>query len=141
MTPTIPEILSATADTFGVHINDLLSASRERSVARPRMVAAYLAKTRTPLSTVQIGQAMGRDHTTIMHAASAVATLRLHDAEFDERVQMAWERACAAAGIRPVDQQKAVQIGEIVEALRGVARECSRAARLLEGLSKTGGNE
>lgn len=138
MTPTLPEILSAVSDVFGVTVDALMSDRRDRGIARPRQVVAYLAKMLTPHSTIAVGNALGRDHTTVMHAVRVVEGLRTGDRAFAAQVQNAQNRCLAASGMRPPPDQRPVPVGEVVEALRGVARECNRAASLLDALSKNG---
>ena len=49
------------------------SPRRSRSVARPRQIAMYLAKSITSRSLPEIGRKFGgRDHTTVMHAIKTI---------------------------------------------------------------------
>ncbi|HWG98793.1 MAG TPA: chromosomal replication initiator protein DnaA [Pilimelia sp.] len=66
---TADQIMSATADYFGVSLEDLKGHSRSRVLVNARQVAMYLCRELTDLSLPRIGQAFGgRDHTTVMHA-------------------------------------------------------------------------
>ncbi|MQA24983.1 MAG: chromosomal replication initiator protein DnaA [Micromonosporaceae bacterium] len=66
---TADQIMSATADYFGLSIEDLRGNSRSRVLVNARQVAMYLCRELTDLSLPRIGQAFGgRDHTTVMHA-------------------------------------------------------------------------
>lgn len=66
---TLKSIIHATADTFQVRVDDLLSSRRTWDVVRPRQVAMALCKHLTFYSYPEIGRRFGgRDHTTIMHA-------------------------------------------------------------------------
>ena len=66
---TAEQIMAATADYFGVSIEDLRGHSRSRVLVNARQVAMYLCRELTDLSLPRIGQAFGgRDHTTVMHA-------------------------------------------------------------------------
>ncbi|PZG00436.1 chromosomal replication initiator protein DnaA [Micromonospora endophytica] len=63
------QIMVATADYFGVSLEDLRGHSRSRVLVNARQVAMYLCRELTDLSLPRIGQAFGgRDHTTVMHA-------------------------------------------------------------------------
>jgi chromosomal replication initiator protein len=63
------QIMAATADYFGVSLEDLRGHSRSRVLVNARQVAMYLCRELTDLSLPRIGQAFGgRDHTTVMHA-------------------------------------------------------------------------
>ena len=64
------------ADFFKLKVSDLLSARRNRSIARPRQIAMALAKELTSHSLPEIGEAFGgRDHTTVLHACRKVKEL------------------------------------------------------------------
>ena len=66
---TADQIMVATADYFGVSLEDLRGQSRSRVLVNARQVAMYLCRELTELSLPRIGQAFGgRDHTTVMHA-------------------------------------------------------------------------
>lgn len=80
-------IAAIVAEQFGVRATELLSDRRARVVARPRMVAMYLAKQTTDLTLPVIGAAFNRDHTTVLHAVNEVTNLMHFDAVFKERVE------------------------------------------------------
>jgi chromosomal replication initiator protein len=66
---TAAQIMGATADYFGLSLDDLRSQSRSRVLVNARQVAMYLCRELTDLSLPKIGQEFGgRDHTTVMHA-------------------------------------------------------------------------
>jgi chromosomal replication initiator protein len=66
---TAPLIMAATADYFGLTMEDLCGSSRSRVLVTARQIAMYLCRELTELSLPKIGQAFGgRDHTTVMHA-------------------------------------------------------------------------
>ena len=62
------------------------SSRRDRSIARPRQIAMYLAKDLTSKSLPEIGLAFGRDHTTILHAIRLIEDLVKTDATIAEHV-------------------------------------------------------
>ena len=72
---TIENIQKTVADYFKVRMADLLSKRRNHSVARPRQVAMALAKELTSHSLLEIGDAFGRDHTTVLHACKRIKEL------------------------------------------------------------------
>ena len=66
-------------------MSELLSAKRNRSLARPRQLAMSLAKELTSHSLPEIGDAFGgRDHTTVLHACKKIAELCLTDNKIKE---------------------------------------------------------
>ena len=66
--PMLAEIKAAVAVQFKVSILDLMSNRRERNLACARHVYAYLAKTMTTKTFLQIGQAIDKDRTTVLYA-------------------------------------------------------------------------
>ncbi len=65
---TISLIMGQCAAYFGVTIDQLCSTDRSRHVVEARQIAMYLCRELTDLSLPKIGQAFGRDHTTVIHA-------------------------------------------------------------------------
>src|SRR5581483_4890114 len=66
---TATTIMGATAEYFGVTVEDLCGSSRNRVLVNARQIAMYLCRELTDLSLPKIGQTFGgRDHTTVMHA-------------------------------------------------------------------------
>ncbi len=86
---TIDEIIRKVADHYNLRMTDILSPRRARSVARPRQVAMFLAKTLTTKSLPEIGRRFGgRDHTTVIHAVRRIEELRTHDNQIAEDVEL-----------------------------------------------------
>jgi chromosomal replication initiator protein len=70
---TIDNIQKTVAGYYKIKIADLLSARRNRSVARPRQIAMALAKELTDHSLPEIADEFGgRDHTTVLHACRTI---------------------------------------------------------------------
>ena len=73
---TAPAIMAATADYFGLTVDDLCGSSRSRILVTARQIAMYLCRELTDLSLPKIGgQFGGRDHTTVMHADRKIRAL------------------------------------------------------------------
>lgn len=73
---TAPAIMAATADYFGLSVDDLCGSSRSRVLVTARQIAMYLCRELTDLSLPKIGaQFGGRDHTTVMHADRKIRAL------------------------------------------------------------------
>ncbi len=73
---TATAIMAATADYFGLTVEDLCGTSRGRQLVTARQIAMYLCRELTDLSLPKIGaQFGGRDHTTVMHADRKIRAL------------------------------------------------------------------
>ena len=81
---TIQNIVAA---HFNLNIQEMLSARRSRSLARPRQIAMYLAKQHTSNSLPDIGKKFSnRDHTTVIHAVKKIEELMKKDDEIRQSV-------------------------------------------------------
>jgi chromosomal replication initiator protein len=68
--------MAATAEYFGLTMEDLCGSSRSRALVNARQVAMYLCRELTEMSLPKIGQEFGgRDHTTVMHAERKIRKL------------------------------------------------------------------
>ena len=73
---TAKVVLEATADMFGLTVDELCGKSRSRPLVTARQVAMYVLREMTDFSYPAIGRAFGdRDHTTVMHAVSKISDL------------------------------------------------------------------
>ena len=82
---SIDNIQKTVADYYKIRMADLLSAKRNRSLARPRQLAMSLAKELTSHSLPEIGEAFGgRDHTTVLHACKKIVELCSTDNKIKE---------------------------------------------------------
>jgi chromosomal replication initiator protein len=85
---TIDDIQKATSEHFGLRQADLISERRNRSVARPRQAAMWLAKQLTTRSLPDIGRRFGgRDHTTVLHAVRRIEALKADDAQLSRDLE------------------------------------------------------
>ena len=82
---SIENIQRVVAEYYKIKISDILSKRRNRTIARPRQMAMYLAKKLTNHSLPEIGDAFGgRDHTTVLHACKRIAELKETSADVGE---------------------------------------------------------
>lgn len=82
---TIENIQKTVAEYYKIRISDLSSASRSRSITRPRQLAMALSKELTNHSLPEIGDAFGgRDHTTVLHACRKTIELRDSDIRIND---------------------------------------------------------
>jgi chromosomal replication initiator protein len=80
-------IQNLVASHFNLNIQELLSARRSRSLARPRQIAMYLAKQHTTNSLPDIGRKFSnRDHTTVIHAVKKIDELLKKDNDIRKSV-------------------------------------------------------
>src|SRR5437870_1327434 len=78
---TIQLIQRATAEFFGIRVEDMKAKRRTKGIAFPRQVAMYLSRELTDASLPRIGEEFGgRDHTTVMHACDRVRGAVTQDA-------------------------------------------------------------
>jgi len=84
---SIGSIQNIVANYFNLKIEEMLSARRSRSLARPRQIAMYLAKQNTTNSLPEIGRKFSnRDHTTVIHAVKKIEELMKNDNEIKQNV-------------------------------------------------------
>ncbi|MEV4420064.1 chromosomal replication initiator protein DnaA [Patulibacter sp. NPDC049589] len=70
---TVPHVLTATSQTFGISEEDLLSRRADKRVSWARKLAMYLAREETGASYPSLGREFGgRNHTTVMSAWKSV---------------------------------------------------------------------
>lgn len=85
---TVDDIKSAVAEHFGLKVSDIISKRRTKNLSFPRHIAMYLCRKHTTASYPDIGQNFGgRDHSSVIHAASVVAGKIANDAEVREIVE------------------------------------------------------
>lgn len=86
---TVEEIQRKVSDHYNIRLSDMIGPKRLRTIARPRQVAMYLAKTMTTRSLPEIGRRFGgRDHTTILHGVRKVEALRAADSQLAEDIDL-----------------------------------------------------
>ena len=86
---SIEEIQRKVAEHYNIRLADMIGPKRVRTVARPRQIAMYLAKTMTSRSLPEIGRRFGgRDHTTIMHGVKKIEELRGADRSLSEDIDL-----------------------------------------------------
>ena len=85
----VENIQNLVAAHFNLNLQEMLSPRRSRSLARPRQIAMYLAKSITSRSLPEIGRKFGgRDHTTVMHAVKKIEELKHQDNNFNEDIEL-----------------------------------------------------
>ena len=85
---TIEDILNAVTSRYSVRLADLQSKKRSRSIALPRQICMYLARSLTRHSLEEIGGYFGgRDHSTVLHANKTINGLCHTDVELQATIE------------------------------------------------------
>ena len=83
----VESIQNMVASHFNLDIQEMLSAKRSISLARPRQIAMYLAKQYTTNSLPDIGRKFSnRDHTTVIHAVKKIEELIKNNNEIKQNI-------------------------------------------------------
>jgi chromosomal replication initiator protein len=97
---SIQQIIDVVIKFYNVRLADLQSKKRHKSIALPRQVCMYIARSKTRYSLEEIGGYFGgRDHTTVMHAIRTVTDQRNTNPQFAtqlERIEAALAEMPAA---------------------------------------------
>jgi chromosomal replication initiator protein len=84
---SITDIIHAVSDHFDVRITDIQSKKRSQSIALPRQVCMYLARSLTRHSLEEIGGHMGgRDHSTVVHACTKIEQMYKSQPDFRDNI-------------------------------------------------------
>jgi len=78
---TLDAIQEIVARHFNLEPRELKSKRRTDAIAWPRQISMYLARVLTELSTTEIGNHFGKDHTTVLHACEKLK-LKLAESPF-----------------------------------------------------------
>lgn len=85
---TPDRIKKSVARFFNIKETELNGRRKLKAIARPRMIAMYLARKHTDLSFPDLGRAFGgRDHSTVQHACKKVAELTERDPDVRSHVE------------------------------------------------------
>ena len=94
---TPQHVLRAVSLVFGVPVEALVAARRDRQVVVPRQAAMFLMREETGASLSEIGAALGgRDHSTIFHGCEKVARTLAEDPRLAEHIDAARQVIAAA---------------------------------------------
>ncbi len=85
-------IISAVASRYSVRPQDILSSNRSREFTVPRQLAIYLTRELCRYSTTRVGEAFGRDHSTVMHACRKTEEMLSNTPEFRDTVEQLKEQ-------------------------------------------------
>ena len=77
-------IQKVVADYYSLPLRTMLSDSKKRTIARARQMAMALSRELTGRSLPELGEAYGRDHSTVLNACKVITKLRESDATVSE---------------------------------------------------------
>ena len=81
---TIEKIQKYISDYYQLKVGELKSRTNSRSIAMPRQIAMYLAKSLTNASLPEIGRSFGgKHHSTVIHSIKKVDEMRKTDPDFN----------------------------------------------------------
>lgn len=80
--PPVHQIAAIAAELTGFSIAEIVGPGSARDLARTRFAVEWVARTEHGRSYPEIGQRLGRDHTSVMHGVRRAVELRRTDAEF-----------------------------------------------------------
>jgi len=81
----VEDVLDAVCAYYGLPRATLLGKGRALTVAQARQVAMYLLREDAGLTSIQVGQEIGRDYSTVLHGHARVAgTLGAGDTLMDK---------------------------------------------------------
>jgi len=79
---TVDDIKKAVANHFNIKVSEIISKRRTKNLSFPRHIAMYLCRKHTTASYPEIGEHFGgRDHSSVIHAASVVSSKLSTDAD------------------------------------------------------------
>lgn len=85
---TVDDIKKAVATHFSLKVADIISKRRTKNLSFPRHIAMYLCRKHTTASYPEIGEHFGgRDHSSVIHAATVVSGKLSTDAQIKELVE------------------------------------------------------
>jgi chromosomal replication initiator protein len=79
---SVDDIKKAVANHFNIKVSEIISKRRTKNLSFPRHIAMYLCRKHTTASYPEIGEHFGgRDHSSVIHAASVVSSKLSTDSE------------------------------------------------------------
>jgi chromosomal replication initiator protein len=85
---TDDQILKSVAEFFHISVDDLITRGRKKEVVEPRQIAMYLLRDILDMSYPYIGEKLGRDHTTAIHAVEKIGQEINKNASLGQKINM-----------------------------------------------------
>jgi len=102
---TLGDIEAVAAAFFGVTAADIHSSRRTKTVSAARMVAMFLARRHTQMSYPEIGQHMGKNHSSVVLAVQKMQSLLASGAELKWTGPMGGKSMPAATVVQLISEQ------------------------------------
>jgi len=71
--PSLSQIVRCVSEYYRIPEEVLRGKQRDKYIVVPRQIAMYLMREETGLSTSEIGEELGRDHSTVIHGCEKIA--------------------------------------------------------------------
>jgi chromosomal replication initiator protein len=85
---TVDDIKKAVSNHFNIKLSEIVSKRRTKNLSFPRHIAMYLCRKHTTASYPEIGEHFGgRDHSSVIHAASVVSSKLSTDSKVKELIE------------------------------------------------------
>ncbi|MFN5061990.1 MAG: chromosomal replication initiator protein DnaA [Pseudomonadota bacterium] len=85
---TVDDIKKAVSSHFNIKVSEIVSKRRTKNLSFPRHIAMYLCRKHTTASYPEIGEHFGgRDHSSVIHAASVVSSKLSTDSKVKEIIE------------------------------------------------------
>jgi hypothetical protein len=114
----VADILDVVCSRYGVRPEEIKSPRRKAELKTPRQIAMYLSDRLAQRSLTQIGAALLRDHTTVLHGVRKIEAMLEEDAALRATVGELEIEALAIAGLRAqgvLPQRKTVDAFQLAE--------------------------
>lgn len=82
------QILSSVAEFFNISVEDLIEKGRKKEVVEPRQIAMYLLREILDMSYTYIGEKLGRDHTTAIHAVLKISQEITRNSTLNQKINL-----------------------------------------------------
>ena len=92
-TKLVSMITKSVADAYGVPSYLIFSERRSARVYQPRAISAFIAHKIVGIPAVEVGRALGRDHSTILHACGVAERMMARDEATSQIVKTVSEAA------------------------------------------------
>lgn len=89
---SVADVLQQTAQFYQLNLSDLVGKSRHAEITNVRHLAIYMAREETGASLSEIGNALGRNHSTVLYSYNKIADQIDSDDELRQNIQRLREK-------------------------------------------------